>query len=617
MAGCKDTLRAGGTCGASSAVVTETGTGRAFPVLGNRITALPETRLSIELRDAPAAGQVAWSWDAHDGTITGDASGRATVVAPSSTGTYTITAHLTRTDGTTCDATLTLEVSAPSVCDAAQLTVNVVTAGLPDVPLVTGSTLPPSSRLDLRASSASTTSTVSLALASGSGGALTDLGGGLQRLDAPSASPSTVDLVGTSRLPNGGLECQRPIGLFVHDGCPTFPPVIVRGGSSIPFGNTPVMVPAGSSLELGVLGGNAPGVEARFAIVEGAAGGSIVTSSTTTASYQAPATDGAFNLRALVLLNGALACSASQPVTIGAPSSSGPLRSPWPRNYLSVAGTRIVGGRPNLVATMMTDGTGYTEVSGGNNTNVGGAAATTAGAFWSFAPSDATLLYGTSPNPNTFYDTVNGTAGVVASDGTNVFYVVYAPAFGSLVRKVSPPTSGGQSVSTAQVANVLIGSLTTANGYVYWAKSLGVGSLPTITRRAISLASAEQTVLSSGELQDATRGIAGIAADDTRVWAIYSQVDHLENATIRTALADGTSVTSQPFATTPGAIAIAVDATHVYWLTRDAHVRRLAKTGGGAIEEFASVAGATGWALALDASHVYFSVDDALWRRPK
>lgn len=615
-----------GTCGASITMdVAENGRPY-YGAVGATIRALPSARLAVDLHgEVASVTNATWALtstasgrDGGGGSLTGRGMG-ADLVVPTAVGSYRVTATLTKTDGSTCQISLALEVVEPGPCDADPISVALLTPGLPDMELADTMVLPPGAVIALRATRAvadAGAGRVTLDLASASDGALSeDAAAGTYRYTAPT-TPGTYRLFATS-YPAAGPACRREIKLTVRDGCVAFQPT--RTGAGIapgPFGPSPITVASGAALTLGLEGGAAAGASVMFSVVEGAAGGSLVASGDTAATYTAPGTIGRFTLRGAVRLGGAVSCVAFQTVDVGTAPVPGLLKSPWPRDFLSVGGGKVAGANSSTVARINVDGSGYEEV-GATSNNIGGVAATSTGAvYWSYAPSTTTLLYGTAPNPLSFYDSVNGGAGTMTSDGTNVFYVVYTPSIGSVIRKVSPPTTGGATVATT-TTNALVGTMTTANGYVYWGKALATLSGTAVGRRRIDLGAAEQTIIPDGELNGVTWGIASIAADATTLYALFNHVANAADNIIRFKNADGSGGATQAFVSAPGAVAIAADATHVYWLTRDAHLRRKLRNGAGSIEDLANAPGEEGWALALDATAAYFTTNDSLRRHPK
>lgn len=609
--GCTPTTPTGGTCGVDATV---TAGGRPYGgVAGGRVFASPSASLRVELSGA-AGATVAWSLTpASGGSITG-AGPVADLVVPPAAGTYRVTARVTRADGTTCEAILGLEVTEPGACEANQIALDLVTPGSPDVAVADTLPLAPEATVTLRGTGRGT-SRVTLALGAPTDGTLVEQGPGQWTYKAPTA-PGDYRLVATSVGADGVQQCRRVLNVSVRQGCTTFRPVTSSAGVVTPFGATPVTVAPGGTLTLDVQGA-APGVTATFAMVEPPPNGTLTARPPTGASYTAPATPGSFTLRASVSLNGQLACTATQPLIVGA--AAAPFRRPWPRDFLSVAGTTIVGGSSSLITRMKTDGTGFEDVNL-LSTNVGGVAATTdGGAYWAYSPATTTLLYGatTAPVP-TRYDTMNGNAGVATSDGTSVYYFALDPLTGGVLRKVSPPTTNGATVANLPVGSV-VGALTASEGYLYWGKTLGAGSgSAAVTRRPTDLSGPAQIVISDGELNGPTWGVVSVAADATNAYALFSNIANAAQNMIRVGNADGSGGATQLFVAAPGAVAIAADATHVYWLTRaDAQVRRKLKSGAGSVELLASVAGDEGWALALDATSVYFTTNDALHKLAK
>jgi hypothetical protein len=609
--GCSPTTPTGGTCGVDATV---TAGGRPYGgVAGGRVFASPSASLRVELSGA-AGATVAWSLTpASGGSITGTGPS-ADLVVPPAPGTYRITARVTRADGTTCEAILGLEVTEPGACEANQVALDLVTPGSPDVPVTDTLPLAPEASVTLRGTGRGT-SRVTLALGAPTDGTLVEQGPGQWTYKAPTA-PGEYRLIATSVGADGVQQCRRVVKVTVRQGCTAFRPVTSKAGLVTPFGATPVTVAPGGTLTLDVQGA-APGVTATFTVVEPPPNGTLTARPPAGATYTAPATPGSFTLQASVSLNGQLACTATQPLVVTAPAA--PFRRPWPRDYLSIAGTTIVGGSSFAVATINADGTGFRDV-GATSTNVGGVAATTSGnVYWSYSPATTTLFDGISPTGQlTSHDSANGNAGMATSDGTSLYYFAYDALTGGVLRKVAPPATSGETVASLPVGD-LIGAVTAAEGYVYWGKTLGAGSASgAVSRRATDLSGPTQVVIVDGELNGPTLGVVSVAADATMAYALFRDLGDTTKNVIRVTRADGSGGASQLFVAAPDAVAIAADATHVYWLTHtDAQVRRKLKSGAGSVELLTAVAGDEGWALALDATSVYFTTNDALHKRAK
>lgn len=88
-------------------------------------------------------------------------------------------------------------------------------------------------------------------------------------------------------------------------------------------------------------------------------------------------------------------------------STPKPIRTPWPAELLSVAGSTIAGGSQTAAVRANTDGGGFEEVSG-QAARIGGVAATADGVFWTQAAETTTSLVGSVPAAQTVYDSVVG-----------------------------------------------------------------------------------------------------------------------------------------------------------------------------------------------------------------
>lgn len=399
------------------------------------------------------------------------------------------------------------------------------------------------------------------------------------------------------------------VSVVVGEGCfgATATAARVATGTTTAFGPAPLQLEPGAKLTLGVAA-KGMGATATFAAQGSPAFGTIAGY-----TYTAPTTQGYGTLEATLTAGGQLLCTVSQPLVVVLPT---PLRTSWPPDYLSVAGATLAGGSPTRAVRMNTDGTAFQQVSA-EPAQVGGVAALTSGAFWTQAEGDATGLRGGTSR--TLYDTAAGLPGAAASEGNSVFYFASDPLLGSTLRKVTPPETGGATLVKLPPSD-RVNALVAKNGFAYWAatRTNETGALESSVLRAPGdLAGPPSLVVSTSQLAaPRPTTIASIAVDVTIAYFLAASPNTPSLSSIFTGNPNG-SGTKQRFVTAPGAITLAADANHVYWLTADAQLWRRAKYSTTASEPLLAVPGAKGVALALDATSAYFTTSKGLYRWAK
>jgi|GEM_PF-3404260 len=570
------------------------------PVAGELFTS-PSTTHRIERVGAP--GFFTWSMTpGAGGSITPDTSG-ATIVTPSASGRYTVKA---RSEVLGCElaATLSSKASPPlPSCAATAALLKLVSQGT-ETPLLGALFLKPGETVTLRGVTGGT-------VASATGATLVSDGADQWKYTAPE-QPGEYFIGASTTACKGGV-----LSVVVGNDCFGAVATATRFGATTPFGPSVLQLEPGGKLTLGLTG--APkGATAAFSLVESPAFGSVGAG-----TYSAPNSQGTATLQATVKAGAQVLCTATQRVVVSTPT---PILTPWPSEFLSVAGSTVVGGDPTVAVRANTDGGAFEELSG-EATQVGGVAATIDGAFWTQAEGATTALVGSVPTSRTVYDRAGGLPGAATSDGKSVFYFASEPFVGGTLRKVTPPAIGGETAATLPPGD-LVDAVTTDSGFVYWAASRTDANGLTqsvVTRIRTDLAGAPLVMSLAQHGVPAPSKIAGIAADTASVYLLAKAPNASQNTIRRLfGIASGGTGASTLFTTAPDAVAIAADSTYVYWLNGGAQLWRRAKASSGASELLLTVPapvpvtpGYRGVALAVDATSITFATTKGLYRRAK